>query len=70
MFQVTTLDLDRVAKSGEVDYSKDFFGKKTNLTVSGQLEGELVLPWVLSTPSVLRSVQRTPTRRAISLSSG
>ena len=41
MFQVTTLDLDRVAKSGEVDYSSDFFGKKTNLTVSGQLEGEL-----------------------------
>ncbi len=41
MFQVTTLDLDRVAKDGEVDYSRDFFGKKTNLTVSGQLEGEL-----------------------------
>lgn len=41
MFQVTTLDLDRIAKSGEVDYDKDFFGKKTNLTVSGQLEGEL-----------------------------
>lgn len=41
MFQVTTLDLDRVAKSGEVDYSSDFFGKKTHLTVSGQLEGEL-----------------------------
>lgn len=41
MFQVTTLDLDRVAKSGEVDYEKDFFGKKTCLTVSGQLEGEL-----------------------------
>ena len=41
MFQVTTLDLDRVAKEGKVDYSKDFFGKKTNLTVSGQLEGEL-----------------------------
>ncbi|MGI6231524.1 MAG: asparagine--tRNA ligase [Prevotella sp.] len=41
MFQVTTLDLDRVAKSGEVDYSKDFFGRKANLTVSGQLEGEL-----------------------------
>ena len=41
MFQVTTLDLDRVAKSGKVDYDKDFFGKKTNLTVSGQLEGEL-----------------------------
>ena len=41
MFQVTTLDLDRVAKSEEVDYEKDFFGKKTSLTVSGQLEGEL-----------------------------
>ena len=41
MFQVTTLNLDRVAKSGEVDYSSDFFGKKTHLTVSGQLEGEL-----------------------------
>lgn len=41
MFQVTTLDLDRISKGGEVEYDKDFFGKKTNLTVSGQLEGEL-----------------------------
>ena len=40
MFQVTTLDLERIAKGGEVDYSKDFFGKSTNLTVSGQLNGE------------------------------
>ena len=40
MFQVTTLDLDKVAKSGKVDYSKDFFGKFTGLTVSGQLEAE------------------------------
>jgi asparaginyl-tRNA synthetase len=40
MFQVTTLDLDRVAKSGNVDYSKDFFGKMAGLTVSGQLEAE------------------------------
>ena len=40
MFQVTTLDLDRVAKSGKVEYDKDFFGKKANLTVSGQLEAE------------------------------
>ncbi|MCQ2398008.1 MAG: asparagine--tRNA ligase [Sphaerochaetaceae bacterium] len=42
MFQVTTLDLDNVPKgeNGKVDYSKDFFGKKANLTVSGQLEGE------------------------------
>ncbi len=43
MFQVTTLDLANVPKKdgGKVDYSKDFFGKKTSLTVSGQLEGEL-----------------------------
>ena len=40
MFQVTTLDLDKVAKSGKVEYDKDFFGKKAGLTVSGQLEGE------------------------------
>ena len=40
MFQVTTLDLDRVAKGGEVDYDKDFFNKKASLTVSGQLEAE------------------------------
>ncbi len=40
MFQVTTLDLDRVASSGKVDYSKDFFGKHAALTVSGQLQGE------------------------------
>lgn len=41
MFQVTTLDLNRTGKDGEIAYDKDFFGKKTNLTVSGQLEGEL-----------------------------
>ncbi|MBQ6494423.1 MAG: asparagine--tRNA ligase [Bacilli bacterium] len=40
MFQVTTLDLDRVAKDGKVSYDKDFFGKPAALTVSGQLEGE------------------------------
>lgn len=42
-FHVTTLDLDNVPKTetGEVDYKEDFFDKKTNLTVSGQLEGEL-----------------------------
>lgn len=54
MFQVTTLDLDELprydadsdavkngtAKAGEINYSDDFFGKKTSLTVSGQLEGE------------------------------
>lgn len=44
MFQVTTLDLDKPLprnKKGEIDYSEDFFGKQTSLTVSGQLEGEL-----------------------------
>ena len=43
MFQVTTLDLENLPKDkqGNVDYSKDFYGKRTSLTVSGQLEGEL-----------------------------
>ncbi len=42
MFQVTTLDMDQIphTEDGAVDYSKDFFGKETNLTVSGQLNGE------------------------------
>lgn len=40
MFQVTTLDLQKVAESGKVDYSKDFFEKPASLTVSGQLNGE------------------------------
>jgi len=43
LFHVTTLDLTNVPKNpdGSVDYKLDFFGKQTNLTVSGQLEGEL-----------------------------
>ena len=42
MFKVTTLDLDNVPtnEDGTVDYTKDFFNKPTNLTVSGQLNGE------------------------------
>lgn len=41
MFQVTTLDLDALGKSGKAaDYTKDFFGKRSFLTVSGQLEAE------------------------------
>ena len=42
MFTVTTLDMDNVPKTedGKIDYSQDFFGKNTNLTVSGQLNGE------------------------------
>lgn len=42
MFQVTTLDLDNLPRvEGKIDYSQDFFGRHTSLTVSGQLEGEL-----------------------------
>ncbi|HOG36024.1 MAG TPA: asparagine--tRNA ligase [Paludibacteraceae bacterium] len=43
MFQVTTQNLNDLKKTpdGKVDYSEDFFGKQANLTVSGQLEGEL-----------------------------
>ena len=43
MFHITTMDLENIPKhpTGEVDYSQDFFGRATSLTVSGQLEGEL-----------------------------
>ncbi|MFD1768522.1 asparagine--tRNA ligase [Sphingobacterium suaedae] len=43
MFRVTTLDLNNPPRteSGDIDFREDFFGKSTNLTVSGQLEGEL-----------------------------
>ncbi|HTN68746.1 MAG TPA: asparagine--tRNA ligase [Dysgonamonadaceae bacterium] len=43
LFEVSTLDFNNVPKTeeGEVDFSKDFFGRQTNLTVSGQLEGEM-----------------------------
>lgn len=45
MFNVTTLDLDNIPKTdkGEVDYTKDFFGKKAGLTVSGQLNAEALV---------------------------
>ena len=44
MFRLTTLDLDDVPKTedGKVDYSQDFFGKEANLTVSGQLNAEIM----------------------------
>ena len=44
MFQVTTLDMDNPPRNedGSIDYSKDFFGKRANLTVSGQLNGEIM----------------------------
>ena len=43
MFRVTTLDMENIPRTedGKVDYSQDFFGKETSLTVSGQLEGEI-----------------------------
>jgi len=43
MFRVTTLELENLPKNedGSINYTEDFFGKSTNLTVSGQLEGEL-----------------------------
>lgn len=43
MFRVTTLDMNNLPKNetGDIDYAQDFFGKSTNLTVSGQLNGEL-----------------------------
>ncbi len=43
MFRVTTLDMEKppLTESGDIDYKQDFFGRSTNLTVSGQLEGEL-----------------------------
>ncbi len=42
MFRITTLDLDNLPRDeeGNIDYNKDFFGKETSLTVSGQLQGE------------------------------
>ena len=43
MFRVTTLDLEKLPrKEGKLNFEEDFFGKETNLTVSGQLEGEAV----------------------------
>ena len=73
MFQVTTLDLKNIPKTeeGEVDFSKDFFKKPTNLTVSGQLNGE-PLPR-LSGISILldqHSGQRIQTLPATPLNSG
>lgn len=41
MFRVTSLDPEEVAKQGKMDFSKDFFGRESNLTVSGQLSAEM-----------------------------
>ncbi len=74
MFQVTTLDMKNppLNEDGTVDYSKDFFGKETNLTVSGQLNGETYAQAFRKSfsPSDRPSVQRTPTPHVMLLSSG
>ena len=73
MFQVTTLDLNNVPKTedGQVDYSQDFFGKKTSLTVSGQLNAE---NFAMAFGNVytfgLPSVRRIPTPSVTPPSSG
>lgn len=73
MFRVTTQDLNNLPKGedGKVDESKDFFGKETNLTVSGQLNAEA---YALAFRDVytfdLHSVQKTQTQLATLLSSG
>ena len=73
MFQVTTMDLNNIPKNedGTVDYKQDFFGKPTNLTVSGQLNAGPT-QWHSATYilSDLPSVQRTPTPPVMQLSSG
>ena len=53
MFKVTTLDINNAGldNANQIDYSKDFFGKETNLTVSGQLEAEsMAMGWVMFIP--------------------
>jgi len=58
-------------ETGSIDYSKDFFAKKTFLTVSGQLEAEIMLvPCPVCTPSALASELRRVIHRAIWLNSG
>lgn len=64
MFRVTTLDMDNPPRTedGKVDFSKDFFGKPCNLTVSGQLHGEaFALAFRVFTRSDPHSVQKTAT---------
>ena len=73
MFQVTTMDLGNVPKTedGAVDFSKDFFGKSTNLTVSGQLIGEtFAMAFKTSTPLGRPSGRRTPNTTVTRRNSG
>ena len=73
MFQVTTLDLNNLpmTEDGKVDFSKDFFNKPTNLTVSGQLNGETyAMAFKNTIPSDLPSVRRIQTPHVMRQSSG
>ena len=74
MFQVTTLDVADPPRldDGSVDWSQDFFGKRANLTVSGQLNAENSRHGLrqASTPSAPPSGRRTPTPSATPPSSG
>ena len=69
MFRVTTLDLNALplGEDGKVDCTKDFFGRATNLTVSGQLEGEAM---ATAFGKIYTFGPKTPTRRAMRPSSG
>ena len=59
MFQVTTLDLNNVPKNedGTIDYKQDFFGKPTNLTVSGQLNAETYACLLYTSKPFIRSAK-------------
>ena len=76
MFQVTTLPLDKIpmTENGEVDYSKDFFGKAVNMTVSGQLNVEPFAQTFRNVytfgPTFRAEKQRIPTRPATQRNSG
>ncbi len=69
MFRVTTLPAQNPPRTedGEIDYSKDFFGKPTNLTVSGQLEGEtyaMAFGKIYTFGPTFRAENSTPARHA------
>ena len=74
MFRVTTLDLENLPRTedGSVDFSQDFFGKRANLTVSGQLNARELCHGLRQTciPSAPPSGRRTPTPSATPPSSG
>lgn len=73
MFRVTTLDMENVPKTdeGKVDYSQDFFGKETSLTVSGQLNGETYAQAFRNIYTFIqRFGRRTLTRQDMPQSSG